>query len=122
MIRTNGLNHLALPVREPEQSARFYATLFNMEIVSSSAEIAFVKTSGGSDLIAFNRADGPAESSRGSFHFGFIVSPAQFDAALQTIEAQGIKKVSDAGRRDIGRYIFIEDHDGYTVEIFESSL
>jgi len=40
MITTNGLNHLALPVKNPERSAQFYAELFNMEITSSSPEIA----------------------------------------------------------------------------------
>ena len=52
-------------------------------------------------------------------HFGFMVDPAQFDAALQTIEEKSVKTVSEPGKRPIGRYIFIEDLDGYTVEIFE---
>jgi len=52
-------------------------------------------------------------------HFGFIVDPEQFDAALRTIEEKSVKKVSEPSERGIGRYIFIEDPDGYTIEIFE---
>ncbi len=119
MITTNGLNHLALPVKDPEQSAQFYADLFNMEITSSSPEIAFLKTVGSTDMIALNRSKVEVVSGRESMHFGFMVDPEQFDAALRTIEEKSVKKVSEPSRRDIGRYIFIEDLDGYTVEIFE---
>ena len=119
MITTNGLNHLALPVRDPERSAQFYADLFNMEITSSSPEMAFLKTVGSTDMIALSRSEGEVGSSRGSMHFGFMVDPDQFDAALRTIEEKSVKKVSEPSRRSIGRYIFIEDLDGYAVEIFE---
>lgn len=119
MIRTNGLNHLALPVRDPEASARFYAELFNMKITHSSPTVAFVKTIGATDMIALSRSDAEVGSSRDTMHFGFWVDPEQFDEAVSTIEEQGIKKVSEPSRREIGRYIFIEDLDGYTVEIFE---
>ncbi len=119
MITTNGLNHLALPVKDPERSAQFYADLFNMEITSSSPEMAFLKTVGATDMIALNRSKAEVVSGRESMHFGFMVDPEQFDAALRTIEEKSVKKVSEPGRRGIGRYIFIEDPDGYTVEIFE---
>ena len=119
MITTNGLNHLALPVKDPEQSAQFYADLFNMEITSSSPEMAFLKTVGATDMIALNRSKAEVVSGRESMHFGFMVDPEQFDAALRTIEEKSVKRVSEPSRRDIGRYIFIEDLDGYTVEIFE---
>ena len=119
MITTNGLNHLALPVKDPERSAQFYADLFNMEIISSSPEVAFLKTAGAQDLIALNQSTVEIISGRSTMHFGFIVDSDQFDAAVRTIEEKSIKKVSEASRREIGRYIFIEDLDGYTVEIFE---
>lgn len=119
MITTNGLNHLALPVRDPQQSARFYADLFNMEITFSSPAVAFLKTVGSRDMIALNRSEVEMVSSRETMHFGFWVHPEQFDGAVRTIEERSVKKVSEPSRREIGRYIFIEDPDGYTVEIFE---
>jgi len=105
---------------DPERSSEFYADLFNMEIISSSPEIAFLKTTGAKDLIALNRSEVPVESSRGTMHFGFIVEPERFDEALLTIEEKSITKVSEPSKRDIGRYIFIEDPDKYVVEIFEN--
>ena len=119
MIPTNGLNHLALPVRDPERSARFYADLFDMQITSSSPDVAFLKSVGSRDMIALNRSDVEVVSSRDTMHFGFWVDPEQFDAAVRAIEERGVTKVSEPSRREIGRYIFIEDPDGYVVEIFE---
>ena len=119
MIATNGLNHLALPVKDPQRSAQFYADLFNMKILSSSPEMAFLQTIGSGDLIALSRSEAKVGSSRETMHFGFSVGPEQFDEAVRTIEEKGIMKVSEPGRRDIGRYIFIEDLDGYTIEVFE---
>ncbi len=119
MIKTNGLNHLALPVRDPQRSAQFYADLFNMEITLSSPDVAFLKTVGSRDMIALNRSEVEIASSRETMHFGFWVDPEHFDEAVRTIEEKAVKKVSEPSRREIGRYIFIEDPDGYTVEIFE---
>lgn len=119
MIRTNGLNHLALPVEDPERAARFYADLFNMEIASSSPSVAFIKTIGSTDLIALSRSETKIDSRRDTIHFGFRVDPEQFDEAVRTIEERSVKKICEPSRREIGRYIFIEDPDGYTVEIFE---
>ncbi len=119
MITTNGLNHLALPVRDPQESARFYADLFNMEITFSSPDVAFLKTVGSRDMIALNRSEVEMVSSRETMHFGFWVDQEQLDGAVRTIEERSVKKVSEPSRREIGRYIFIEDPDGYTVEIFE---
>jgi hypothetical protein len=90
-----------------------------MEITSSAPDIAFLKTIGSTDMIALNWSDVEIVSDRNKMHFGFIVDPAQFDAALLTIEEKSVKKVSEPSKRGIGRYIFIEDLDGYTIEIFE---
>ena len=64
MITTNGLNHIALPVKDPEQSAQFYAGLFNMEITSSSPKMAFLKTVGSKEMIALKRSEAEIVSGR----------------------------------------------------------
>ena len=119
MINTKGLNHLALPVRDPQRSAAFYTEFFNLEITSSSPEAVFLKTAGSRDMIALSRSESPVESARNRMHFGFMVDPEQFDAALRTIEEKSIRLSSEPGERSIGRFVFIEDPDGYIVEIFE---
>lgn len=119
MITTNGLNHLALPVPDPQRSAQFYAELLGMEITSSSPDAVFLKTVGSWDMIALTRSDAPASSSRSGLHFGFRVTPEQFDAALEVIENHFVNDGATQGTRSTGRFVFFEDLDGYTLEIFE---
>lgn len=119
MIVTRGLCHVALPARDPEAVARFYVDVFGMEVLSVSPEAAFLRTPGRRDLLAFSRSDVRIDSSREIMHFGFVIESAQFDAALRTIEEQAIPKISEPGEREMGRYVFIEDPEGYTVEVFE---
>lgn len=119
MIPTNGLNHIALQVKDPERTAQFYTDLFNMEITRRTPEMTFLKTIGSTDMMTLNRCDTDVAPQQGMVHFGFIVEPSQFDAALTTIEAKATPIVSGPGTRDQGCYVFIADPDGYTVEIFE---
>ena len=119
MINTNGLNHIALQVNDLQQAATFYTDLFNMEVTRRTDSMTFLKTIGSTDMITLNRSEAKAAPGKGMVHFGFIVEPAQFDVALATIEAKATPIVSGPATRDLGRYIFIEDPDGYTVEIFE---
>ena len=122
MIKTNGLNHIALKVKDPERTAQFYTDLFNMEITRSTPEMIFLKTVGSTDMMTLNRSQAEVTPEQGMVHFGFIVEPDQFDAALTTIQAKATPIVSGPGTRDQGRYVFIADPDGYTVEIFECLL
>jgi catechol 2,3-dioxygenase-like lactoylglutathione lyase family enzyme len=119
MINTNGINHIALQVNDLQQAASFYTDLFNMEVTRRTDSMTFLKTVGSTDMIALNRSAAKPSPGKGMVHFGFIVEPGQFDAALATIEARATPIVSGPGTRDQGRYVFIEDPDGYTVEIFE---
>ena len=122
MIKTNDLNHIALKVKGPERTARFYIDLFNMEITRITPEMTFLKTIDATDMITLNRSEADITPEQGMVHFGFIVEPSQFDAALHTIEAKATPIVSGSGTRDQGRYIFISDPDCYTVELFECLL
>lgn len=98
MIRTNRLNNLALPVKDSEQSAQFYAGLFNMEITSSSPEIAFLKTVDSTDMLTLSRSKVAITSGKESLPFGLIVTPNQFDAAPRTIKEKSVEKVSEPGK------------------------
>ncbi len=122
MIKTSSLNHIALKVKDPERTAQFYVDLFNMEITRRTPEMTFLKTIGSTDMITLNRAEGDVVPDQGMVHFGFIVEPTQFEAALETIEAKDTPIVSGPGSWDQGRYVFISDPDGYTVELFECRL
>lgn len=119
MIATEGLNHLALPARDPEGTAKFYVDLFGMVALWSSPDAVFLSTPGRRDLLALSRSETVIESSRDRMHFGFTVEADQFDEALRLVEEHSIPIVAGPDERETGRYVFLEDPEGYTVEIFE---
>jgi catechol 2,3-dioxygenase-like lactoylglutathione lyase family enzyme len=61
VIRTRGLTHIHLVVRDLERSLRFYGDVFGMqERFRSGAHMVFLNTPGSDDLVTLN-AD-PAEA------------------------------------------------------------
>jgi len=119
VIKTNGLNHVAIQVNDLEGTAQFYTDLFNMEVTRQTDTRTFLKTIGSTDMITLNRSEAKVIPGQGMVHFGFIVDPAQFDVALDVIQAKATLVVSGPGTRGEGRWVFVEDPNGYTVEIFE---
>ena len=60
MIRTQGLTHIHLVVRDIERSLRFYQGVFGMEErFRDGTRLVFLNTPGSQDLIALN--EDPAE-------------------------------------------------------------
>ena len=75
MIRTQGLTHIHLVVRDLERSLQFYQGVFGMEErFRGGPKMVFLNTPGSEDLIALN--EDPAEArlagvKGGVAHFGF---------------------------------------------------
>jgi catechol 2,3-dioxygenase-like lactoylglutathione lyase family enzyme len=50
------------------------------------------------------------------FHFGFRIDDANFDKALDYIKKNDIK-IHPNPRRAPGRFVYIEDPDGYVIQL-----
>ena len=118
-VRTGGLCHVAIDVSDPGRSERFYTDMFDMEVVSRSARIVHLKTAGAGDSFFLFRADGPVDP-RGCglahFHFGFKIYEANYDKALDYIRQNGIRVHPNPSRAP-GRFVYIEDPDGYVIQL-----
>lgn len=122
MIRTKGLYHLHLIVRDLELSLRFYQGVFGMEEqFRAGPTMVFLNTPGSEDLITLN--EDPAEAQQagvngGIGHFGFkLAEGSDLDAAIAEVEAAGGKLIS-RGEHEPGKpYAYVEDPDGYVIEL-----
>ena len=118
-MKTGGLCHVAIDVSDLDKSARFYTGMFDMEIVGRSDRIVHLKTAGAQDSFFLFRADGPVDP-RGCglthFHFGFKIDERNFDLALDHIRKNGVR-VHHNPHRAPGRYVYIEDPDGYVIQL-----
>jgi catechol 2,3-dioxygenase-like lactoylglutathione lyase family enzyme len=120
MIRTYGLTHLALAVRDLDRAAAFYQRVFGMVTVYRDAGFVQLQTPGTRDVIVFE-AGGAAKAgtSGGIAHFGFrLADPADIDAAAQAVREAG-GTVKSQGEFVPGEpYVFALDPEGYEIEIW----
>ena len=119
MIRTHGLTHLSLAVRDPDRSLRFYHDVFGVNEYCRDESSIQVLGPGPHDVIAFERSPQTAGRSGGISHFGFrLVSPADIDAAVATVERAGGTLLRRGEFSPGMPYAYVADPDGYEIEIW----
>jgi len=118
MIRTRGLTHLALPVRDLDRAAAFYAQVFGAVEAYRGPGFVQLQTPGSWDALVFE--EDPSASPPGdAFHFGFrLLDPVDLDAAALLVQRAG-GEVLERGEFVPGEpYLFARDPEGYRVEIW----
>ena len=118
-LATWGLTHVALKVRDPAASLRFYHEVFGMRPVYESPDWVQAQTPGTRDVIVLERAKRGGGRAGGVAHFGFRLKRARdIDRARQAVERAG-GVITDTGEFVPGEpYVFFKDPDGYLVEIW----
>jgi catechol 2,3-dioxygenase-like lactoylglutathione lyase family enzyme len=119
MVRTYGLTHLAIAVKDPERSFSFYQALLGVVAVYRSADFIQAQTPGSRDVLVFERNPAEAGKAGGIAHFGFrLTDPADIDKAAEAVTAAG-GGILEKGDFVPGEpYLFFADPDGYKVEIW----
>jgi catechol 2,3-dioxygenase-like lactoylglutathione lyase family enzyme len=118
-IPTFGLTHVALAVRDPRRSLRFYQRAFGMVPVYEGDSFVQVQTPGQRDVLVFVREARRAGRAGGVAHFGFrLRRAADIEHARRAIRAAG-GTIRKSGEFVPGEpYIFCLDPDGYEVEVW----
>jgi catechol 2,3-dioxygenase-like lactoylglutathione lyase family enzyme len=118
-VRTHGLSHVALAVKDPVRSLAFYEKVFGVEAyVRAGGEIQ-VKGPGAHDVLAFVREDAFAGREGAIRHFGFrLIDPGDIDHAVETAIAAG-GRLRERGDFAPGcSYAFIHDPEGIEIELW----
>jgi catechol 2,3-dioxygenase-like lactoylglutathione lyase family enzyme len=119
MVKTYGLTHAAMSVRDIEKTLRFYRSVFGVEEYWREEGVVHVRTPGAQDVITFTQgASAPGESA-GIAHIGFrLVNAADIDQAVQDAEAGGGTLLRRGEFSPGFPYAYVADPDGYEVEIW----
>ena len=117
-----GMRHLALRVRDPQASKRFYADCFGMKVVWEP-DPDNVYLSSGPDNLALHRAEvgGPGALD----HMGFIVdSREEVDRLAERFREQGVTLSAEPrDHRDGSRSFYCLDPDGLSIQVlYEPTL
>ena len=120
MVRTKGLYHIHLIVRNMKRSLRFYRSVFGMEEqFRAGKDMVFLNTPGSKDLITLHEdpdASDIAGTSGGIAHFGFALK-GDLDAAIEEVRNAGGKLLARGEHSPGTPYAYVADPDGYIIEL-----
>src|SRR6476620_10531406 len=83
MLKTHGLTHISLAVRDLDRTLRFYTQVFGVREYFRDETSIQVQGPGPHDIIAFEQNPDDAGAAGGIAHFGFrLMTPADIDLAI----------------------------------------
>jgi catechol 2,3-dioxygenase-like lactoylglutathione lyase family enzyme len=122
MIRTQGLTHIHLVVRDLDRSLAFYKRVFGLEERFREGRcMVFLNTPTSQDLITLNEDPHEVQTAGvngGVNHFGFrLAKGSDLDAAVTEVEAAGGALVKRGEHASGLPFVYIRDPDGYLIEL-----
>jgi catechol 2,3-dioxygenase-like lactoylglutathione lyase family enzyme len=119
VIKTYGLTHLALAVRDVNRASKFYRQVFGAVEVYKQDGFVQLQTPGSRDVLVFEEKKKHAGTSGGIAHFGFrLQNPNDIGAAARAVKKAG-GTIKEQGEFVPGEpYLFATDPDGYEIEIW----
>jgi catechol 2,3-dioxygenase-like lactoylglutathione lyase family enzyme len=122
-IRTKGILHFTIGVRDHEAAAKFYSEVLGCRHMRSTRRYAFMECGGSYFVLAaIPHHVNPNNPGEDAHHHAFIVDSDEFERALAIMQARGIALVkrSDEGHITFpGRHAYFHDPDGNCIEIID---
>ena len=119
MLKTYGLTHIALKVKDVQRAANFYKQVFGAQEMYSTDKFIQVQTPGSHDIIVFEQASTVQIKTGSIIHFGFrLVEMDDINKVIDVVIKAG-GSIKEKGEFCPGEpYVFVNDPDGYEIEIW----
>lgn len=119
MVKTHGLTHISLAVRDPDASLSFYSAVFGVREYYRDEQQIQVQGPGRHDVLAFERAEAVAGQVGGIAHFGFrLTQPSDIDLAASEVKKAGGTILRQGEFAPGLPFLYVADPDGYEIEIW----
>lgn len=121
MIKTDGLLHFTIPVKDLDRSEKFYTEILGLEKVRRNAHMVFVKSQ--ADYLVLTLSENPVDPNKGDkhdIHHAFKVSKAEYGRAKEFLASKGIRIFKEEDRSHgtfRGQSAYFHDPDRNVIEI-----
>jgi len=122
MLKTEGVLHFTIPVKDLDRSEAFYTEILGMERVRRNDHMVFMRAAG-KDCFVLTYSEKPIDpnpAGRHEIHSAFRVTAEEYDRAKTFLASKGISILKEEDRRSgtfQGRSAYFHDPDHNVIEI-----
>jgi catechol 2,3-dioxygenase-like lactoylglutathione lyase family enzyme len=124
MLKTEGVLHFTIPVKDLDRSEKFYVDILGMEKMRRTGHMVFLRA-GGRDSFVLTYSEKPIDPNaegKHEIHSAFRLTPEEYDRAKAFLASKGIKIFKEENRRTgtfQGRSAYFLDPDRNVIEIID---
>ena len=123
MLKTEGVLHFTIPVKDLDRSEKFYTDILGFKKIGRTERIVFLRA--GDNYFNLTYSENPVAPNVGDkheIHSAFRMTPQAYDEALRMLPARGIEIFKQEERRSgvfVGRSAYIHDPDRNVIEFID---
>jgi len=124
MIRTEGVLHFTIPVKDLDRSEKFYTEILGMEKIRRTGHMVFLRAAGKDNFVLTfsEKPIDPNPAGKHEIHSAFRLTAEEYDRAKTFLKAKGIDIFKEEDRRSgtfQGRSAYFLDPDKNVIEIID---
>ena len=123
MIRTDGVLHFTIPVKDLDRSEKFYKEILGMQRVRRNDHMVFMQSGNDNFVLTFSEKPvDPNPDNRHDIHSAFRVTPEEYDRAKKFLAEKNIAIIKEEDRQKgtfQGRSAYFHDPDRNVIEIID---
>jgi catechol 2,3-dioxygenase-like lactoylglutathione lyase family enzyme len=123
MVKTEGVLHFTVPVKDLDRAEKFYTEILGMEKIRRNPHMVFMRA--GKDCFVLTYSEKPIDPNPDDahdIHHAFRVTAQEYDRAKEFLAAKGIRAIKEEDRRKgtfRGRSLYFHDPDRNVVELID---
>lgn len=123
MLKTNGVLHFTIPVKDIARAERFYTEIVGLKTINRNDHMVFMRAN--DDYFVLTYSENPVDPNVGDkheIHAAFRMSAQDYDDALKFLAEKGIKVFKQEDRRGgtfQGRSAYFHDPDRNVIELID---